>query len=243
MPEIKWWSIVDVIRPSVVQITTPSGSGTGFLFYRARGICAVATAAHVVQYSDSWDFPIRLYHPTSAKTVVLKAADRAILPSHQYDSAAIVFQESVLPLPDSSLGLMTEGRYLKVGNPLGWLGFPAVAPADLCFFRGSTSCFVESEHHYLVDGVAINGVSGGPAFTEFSDEPILVGLVSAYIPNRQTGEALPGLCVVKDVKHLQDFVQRMQSMKQAKEAAEAAKSKETPSPSRGTGEDSPPNPT
>jgi hypothetical protein len=43
---------------------------------------------------------------------------------------------------------------------------------------------------YLVDGVAINGVSGGPVF---DDRCHLAGLVSAYLPNRVApNTTLPG---------------------------------------------------
>jgi hypothetical protein len=53
----------------------------------------------------------------------------------------------------------------------------------------------------------------------------VIGVVSAYIANRATGEALPGLCVIRDVKQLQDLLKRFKSMDEAKE-----KEKETPPP-------------
>ena len=50
---------------------------------------------------------------------------------------------------------------------------------------------------YLVDGVAINGVSGGPVF---DDRCHLIGVVFAYIPN-QLGEntLLPGLAAITPI--------------------------------------------
>jgi hypothetical protein len=66
------------------------------------------------------------------------------------------------------------------GAPLGWLGYPGLAFPELCFFRGFISGHQEKPPIYLVDGVAINGVSGGPAF-DLSG--LIVGLISAYRPN------------------------------------------------------------
>jgi hypothetical protein len=74
---------------------------------------------------------------------------------------------------------------------------------------------------YLVDGVAINGVSGGPAFHLGEHFPIIIGVVSAYIANRVTGETLPGMCVVGDVTRFHEVINHFKSM-------EEAKKKETP---------------
>ncbi len=69
--------------------------------------------------------------------------------------------------------------------------------ASLC---GNVSAWLQDESAYLVDGVAINGVSGGPAFVYEEDTPaLLVGVVTAYIPNRATGEALPGVSLVRAI--------------------------------------------
>jgi hypothetical protein len=71
---------------------------------------------------------------------------------------------------------------------------------------------------YLVDGVAINGVSGGPAFYIKDGREIRVmGVVSAYAPNRATGETLPGLSVVRSVRRLHEVIQSLSSFDQAKE--------------------------
>lgn len=107
------------------------------------------------------------------------------------------------------------GKHLKVGNEVGWLGFPAIPRADLCFFGGRVSAYLEDEAAYLVDGVAINGVSGGPAFC-FPEAPTIMGILSAYVPNRATGQTLPGLSVVRDVSHLHELLQDFKSVEDAK---------------------------
>ena len=66
-----------------------------------------------------------------------------------------------------------------------------MAEAELCFFHGFISGYFNDPPTYLVDGVAINGVSGGPAF---DNRVHIIGLVSAYIPNRVDRQTtLPGL--------------------------------------------------
>ena len=97
---------------------------------------------------------------------------------------------------------------------MGWLGYPAIPRASLCFFSGRISAWVEAENAYLVDGVAINGVSGGPAF--IITGAMLVGVVSAYIPNRATGEPLPGLAVVRNVNQFHDLAQTFKNLDEAK---------------------------
>jgi hypothetical protein len=64
-----------------------------------------------------------------------------------------------------------------------------------------------------VDGVAINGVSGGPAFIR---EKMLVGVVAAYIPNRATGEPFPGLAVVRGVEQFHELAESFRSIDEAK---------------------------
>ena len=80
-------------------------------------------------------------------------------------------------------------------------------------FSGRISAWIESDNAYLVDGVAINGVSGGPAFIVGN---MLIGVVSAYIPNRAMGEPLPGLAVVRGVNQYHDLAQEFETLDQAK---------------------------
>lgn len=112
--------------------------------------------------------------------------------------------------------LFDRDHFLKQGVEVGWLGFPAVRRADLCFFRGTVSAYIENEHSYLVDGVAINGVSGGPVFSLGFQQAELIGLVSAYMPNRATGETLPGLAVVRDVEDLHAAADKFKDFAEAK---------------------------
>lgn len=234
---MEWWQAVEVVTPYVVQISTPRGSGSGFLISRSNTtpLRAVATAAHVVNDSHWWEEPIRLYHPTSGKTHILRQAERSIVFEHEMDTAAILFDGDDLPLPLNPLDMISEGGYLKVGNEIGWLGFPAVSPLDLCFFTGRVSSWNDNLMTYLIDGVAINGVSGGPAVAIIGgNDIVLIGVVSAYIPNRATGEVLPGLSLVRDVAQFQELAKHVQTLDQASKGQTAQPPLPAPQPPQST---------
>jgi hypothetical protein len=44
----------------------------------------------------------------------------------------------------------------------------------------------------------------------------LIGLVSAYIPNRASGEVLPGVCMVRAIFPYHDFIGRLESFEEAR---------------------------
>lgn len=223
MEYIEWSDAVEAVAPHIVRINTPRGSGTGFLVsVSADGlICAIATAAHVVDHAHYWEEPIRITHQASGKTVLLRGAERAVMLEEANDTAALIFLKGELPVPTKPLDLAPEGGVLKVGNEIGWLGFPAVAPAELCFFSGRVSAARNTGREYLVDGVAINGVSGGPAFWNGGDKITLIGVMSAYIANRATGETLPGLTVIQNVHQFHEVLKLFKSVDDAKKQESA----------------------
>lgn len=216
MAVLEWHTAVDLVTPHVVRIWTPQGSGTGFLVSLSKNtpLCAVATAAHVIAHAHYWEEPVRIEHQSSGKTVLLRQADRAMYVDGAKDTAAILFERGELAFPDTILPLAAKDKYFKPGVDIGWIGYPALPRASLCFFSGRISAWVASEDAYLVDGVAINGVSGGPAFMCW--DGLLAGVVSAYIPNRNTGEALPGLSVVRGVGQFHDIAETFRTLDEAK---------------------------
>ncbi len=227
---MEWYEAVEYVTPYVVKISTPRGSGTGFFVSASAttDICAIATAAHVVSDSNWWEEPIRLYHPQSGQSRILRHSDRSLHFEYDMDTAAILFSKGNLPFPAAPMPFTPEGKYFRVGNEIGWLGFPAMSPSSLCFFSGRVSLWQQDQGAYLVDGVTINGVSGGPAFTiPGNQQAVLVGVVSAYIPNLATGQTLPGLSVIRDVRQFQELARRFQSLD------EAAEQQEPPRPPEG----------
>jgi hypothetical protein len=218
---MEWHDCIKAITPHLVHISTPHGSGTGWLVSvsSTTDLCAIATAAHVVDHAHYWEEPIRILHSHSGASVLLRATDRAIHLDNSIDSAAIVFHRGDLPLPTSTLPLTKSGYFIKPGVEIGWMGYPAMHQSNACFFSGRISHYDEPRKRYLVDGVAINGVSGGPTFRNLSDipeSPELIGIVSAYMANRATGEALPGLAVIQDASQFYDIAERFRNLDEAK---------------------------
>lgn len=235
MAEIRWSQAVEILEPHVVRIATPRGSGTGFLISNSQktGVCGIATAAHVVDHAHYWEEPIRVDHASTGKSLVIRHDERAIFLDTGRDTAAVLFNRVDLPLPAGPFPMVPKDNLVKVGVKIGWLGFPAIPAANLCFFEGVVSAFVRSQSAYLVDGVAINGVSGGPAFhlSGAKSPPLFVmGVVSAYVPNRATGELLPGLSVVRPIQQFHELAPTFASLDKAKEAVPPA---EPPSPKPG----------
>lgn len=221
MAEFGWSEAVELIQPHVVRIATPQASGTGFLISNSHtnAVCGIATAAHVVDHAHYWEEPIRIDH--ISKSLVIRRHERAVFLDSNRDTATILFNRAGLPMPANPLPLVPKDKFLKVGNKIGWLGFPAIPAASLCFFAGNISAWIQTQNAYLVDGVAINGVSGGPAFHLVTGEiriVVVVGVVSAYVPNRATGEVLPGLSVVRDVSQFHELAPTFASLDQAREA-------------------------
>lgn len=220
MAQLQWHEAIEIVEVHTVRIMTPEVSGTGFLVSYAANdlICVIATAAHVVNRAQYWEQPIRLEHKQTGKSLLLRSPDYAIFPDDRKDTAAIIFNKGDFPLPSEPLDLAPEKKMLKTGNEIGWVGFPAVSPSDLCFFSGRISCRLKASDEYLVDGVAIHGVSGGPAFFIGGGKVTLIGVVSAYIANRATGETLPGLSVVTNVVQFQELSKAFKSLEEAKES-------------------------
>jgi hypothetical protein len=122
---------------------------------------------------------------------------------------------------------------LRIGDEVGWLGYPALGRSSdtLCFFSGNVSARQDFNHAYLIDGVAINGVSGGPVVVLADDgTPQIVGTIAAYIVNRATGEALPGLSVAQDLSHLHDTVSDIKSTDEANRKKREQEQQASPPP-------------
>jgi hypothetical protein len=139
------------------------------------------------------------------------------------DAATIIVNAQALPFPATTLPLLESSSHLKIGVEVGWVGFPAIAPINFCFFSGPISFFIEDESSYLIDGVAINGVSGGPVFRKLPNEPELVGIVSAYKANRRATDTLPGLLVAQDITPVHEHIQQINNLDEAKETEEKQK--------------------
>lgn len=215
---MNWDQVVKKVSSHVVKVETPQGYGTGFLLLHSEDqqFCCIATAEHVVSYADDWQQPIKIQHPHSGRTLLLLPSDRVIYRDGRTDSAVTLFLKGDLELPEVAITLLPMGQAINIGAEVGWLGFPSIAPDTLCFFSGNVSAHQEFRRAYLIDGVAINGVSGGPVlYLTETDGVQIVGTVSAYRANRSNGEALPGLAIAQDVSHFHDVVNHVHSIDEA----------------------------
>jgi len=213
-----WDQVVQKVTPYIVKIETPTGYGTGFLsFYNSdKSWCGIATAAHVVGDADEWQKPIRIRHQSSDSALFLEPNERAIYIDGSKDSAVILFDRGESRFPEAPIALYPVGASLGIGVEVGWLGFPNIESHTLCFFSGIVSARQEGRNAYLIDGVAINGVSGGPVLYMTKTEGVqIVGTVSQYRANRATGEALPGLLIAQDVSHFHDVLNHVHSIDDA----------------------------
>jgi hypothetical protein len=234
---MNWGDAVKTVSPHVLKIETPTGYGTGFLaFYNLdHDWCGIATAAHVVAHADEWQQPIKVKAEASASPKFLKVEERVIYLDRPNDSAVVLFFKGDLQLPESPIALLPMDEPCGIGVDIGWLGYPAIEPDSLCFFAGTVSAPQATRKAYLIDGVAINGVSGGPVFHYPTPDKVqIIGCVTAYHANRVTGETLPGLLRAQDVSHFHGVAGYIRSIDEAnakkREFEEAQKQKPQPEP-------------
>lgn len=213
----EWYEVVEATSSSILRIVTQDGYGTGFFLVKSNNgiLSGVATAYHVIARAFEWGFPIRLEHAATGKNVMLFPNNRYIEFDVARDTAVILFKSEELPMPEVEPQLLAEKESIKVGCDVGWLGYPAISPNELCFFSGHISNWNETEHRYLVDGVAINGVSGGPVLRNRPNGEVnLVGIISAYISNNSAGKSTPGLSVIRDVSSFFPTIKKLKSLPQ-----------------------------
>src|SRR4030042_7088395 len=178
-----WDDVVQKVTPYIVKIETPANSGTGFLLsYNVdHSWCGVATALHVVSDADAWQQPIKIHNYNFSKTAFLTANQRVIFTDYATDSAVVFFESSQLELPNDLIPLRPIDTRLNIGVEVAWLGYPAIEAWTLCFFSGTVSARRDDLKAYLIDGVAINGVSGGPVINSTATDGVhFVGVLTAY---------------------------------------------------------------
>lgn len=199
--EYAWPELIPRLEPLIYQVRAGDSLGTAFVIAvtgkdDGGRHTMLVTAWHVVQDVVQTNEALDLVRADGVLVSTLGDGPIAIyqVGPPECDTALILVSTGEpLVSPDVLLPMPLE-TMLPRGEGLGWLGFPGLVYPELCFFRGVVSGYQEMPPIYLVDGVAINGVSGGPAFDRTG---LLVGLVSAYVPNQvDHGTTLPGLMIV-----------------------------------------------
>lgn len=206
-----WHQVLEIVEPHIVRITTPNGSGTGFLVHRdtRHGEFGIATAGHVVRDAFAWKQNITIHHPSfkrGAVTLGHSTRTKALL-HPELDSAYVAGPLPELrnsTFPEEPMEHVPLRNSVKSGVEVGWLGYPYLVPTQApCFFSGHVSTFKDGR--YFIDGVAIPGVSGGPAFywngNAKPPRVQVLGSISAYSTARSGGEVSPGLMVADNCTH------------------------------------------
>ena len=207
--DIDWHRAIGTISKQIVRIEAGTSYGTGFITHAAHDLRGFATAHHVIAKAEKNRRPIGIrYGPDKIMHVGPGTANEAlIVRNNPPDDAALILVKNCAHLP-KGVNLIEHGQMVVMGVEIGWLGFPMVASDKLCFFSGRVSHLDAELKQYLVDGVAVKGASGGPAFYFRDNEPVVMGTISSYSyvieqPDRQPHRvSLPGLSVVNGVSLL-----------------------------------------
>lgn len=216
---MEWNNIVSYLTPYIVKVETQDGHGTGFMCMHnpLKTFVGIATARHVVEQADEWQQPVRITHFPTKNSAFLAQPDRVIFSDPDTDSAVILVPIDKLDLPKEPIGLLPTANVLDIGTEVGWLGYPGIAAHTLCFFSGNVSAWQEWRHSYLIDGVSIPGVSGGPVAWLHPTEGLkIVGLISAYVSSKTT----PGLAIARDVSHFHSILSWFNSLEEARKEKE-----------------------
>ncbi|MEI6352828.1 MAG: serine protease [Candidatus Nomurabacteria bacterium] len=224
-----WQTGILSINPSIFKISTPTGYGTGFLIFKNdQNLCGIATAYHVIAHAYEWNEPIKISQHISSKErfLISDPTIRVIEVDKQRDLAFILFKDDTnnpFDIEEKDIPKLIDiDQIIDVGTEIGWTGFPVIEANSLCFFAGYISCHLQNMDSYLVDGVAINGVSGAPAFfiDKNSSELKICGVISNYFPNKSTGDSLPGLSMIRSVTVYKQRLENLQSMDEARRKAQ-----------------------
>lgn len=196
-----WSAAIAKITPQIVKVETAHGHGTGFFCYGDdAGLRTVATAYHVIE--DALGQPVTI-HSGTLSIRFGHPPDRPIMVGH-FDGrdAALLILPYAAEFPKTTVPLLEKGKMLVPGTEIGWLGYPRIAHG-LCFFSGRISAVYDKQ--FLVDGTAIHGVSGGPAFCFCPEGLRIVGSITAYRPNAVEKGLFPGLSVITDISAHRDI--------------------------------------
>ncbi|MFA5874633.1 MAG: trypsin-like peptidase domain-containing protein [Anaerolineales bacterium] len=215
-PELPWDEVVDRVVKSLYRVYAGQSAGTCFLVSlglthdKTHAYAIFATAWHVVKdMVDSTD-DIQLVSADKQKTFSSRTdlISFAALGNSLYDTALIIAKTGDPIVSQSDLlPILPTDSMLARGAEIGWLGFPGVVEPEPCFFHGYISGYLRNPPTYLVDGVAINGVSGGPAI---DNRAHLIGLVSAYLPNRlDKTTTLPGMTALIPINAIRYYMEHV----------------------------------
>jgi len=215
--KMELYEAFDVIFPRLVEIETHQCKGTGFhisTLTREDGTqhSAIATANHVVKDLINCKRPIYITLAATRKKILIPFEKIGKSFNEKSDLALLVIDNEYLFFDLAPIKLMPSNQFPKIGYQVAWCGYPWIVPGKVCFFSGYISSYLNQKGDYIIDGTAINGVSGGPAFVimevikgeDKKEELLVVGIITEYWANRVNGETLPGLSLARNIQPVVD---------------------------------------
>ena len=159
-----WSRSIERIAAQVVMIQGEDGAqGTGFLVGGTSTVKTIATARHVFdaikgKSAKVCHYPSRKYVQIGTEGPGVRGVT-VVTPSSPLDVALLLF--AAPELPQATVPIIERPADVCAGTEVGWLGYPGRLPETLCFFSGRISAALPDSGGYLIDGVAMPGVSGG----------------------------------------------------------------------------------
>ena len=212
MAKIEWSNAVQQMMGNLVRIETHGdGYGSGFIIPPPKntpGNSCVLTAYHVIELAHKTGATITIRSAKTGTRVDLPSLLRNVFVVKERDQAIISFNAPNGFASLHTVHFLSHDYHYNPGVELGWLGFPKLQKAINvpCFLSGRISAYLPDDEAYLIDGVSIHGVSGGPAFYCDNDgKVVLAGIVTNYYPNEVNNQAWPGLAMFRTVNPLMEL--------------------------------------
>ena len=177
--------ILSRVASSVVLITTPTGSGSGFAVNEGR---LVLTNAHVVNETDSNDFILKRYSVVDITLNGGRVIQGTVIGRDEITDIALISTGS--ERPQAAILGSSDSYSLKVGSDVFALGFPLGLPS-ITFTKGilSSRQTIDSQTFLQTDTAINPGNSGGPLVNSKGE---VVGINTAFLKNTQgIGFAIP----------------------------------------------------
>lgn len=206
----------------ILKIETPNGYGTGFIGFDNDSYIGIATAYHVVKSAHIEQYPIKITHYNSQKSLWILPGCYNTVNNEEADSSFIFIEKRFINFSDICIippKFLNYEDNINIGCNTCWLGFPNITPNVLCIFSGIISSIVTlGGDLYIIDGVSIHGVSGGPVVVLTDDGYKVIGIVTGYRPNVvNENNVLPGLMYSRDVSHFLNVLRDINSFEEINE--------------------------
>lgn len=208
MATIDWHQGVEKMLKNLVKIQTLGGGyGSGFIIpkpSKAPGNLCVLTAFHVIKKAHETGATIEIELADKSKKITLPSLARSVFVANDRDQAIICFNGPTDFETLHTVTFLSKDRHYKPGVELGWLGFPGLEISQNvpCFLSGRISAYLPDKEAYLIDGVSIHGLSGGPVFVCDEKDVVVAGIVTNYYPNNVNNQSWPGLAMFRTINPL-----------------------------------------